>query len=65
MHMHDQDTVHDTVEQMEARLQHLRRVTEEIATQHDEVADQLCRQLAPDRIQRLRDQLGMIDEAGA
>ncbi len=65
MHMHDQDTLQDTVEQMEARLQHLRRVTEEIATQHDEVAEELGRQLASDRIQRLRDQLGMIDDAGA
>lgn len=65
MHMHDQDTLQDTVEQMEARLKHLRRVTEEIAAQHDEVADELGRQLAPDRIQRLRDQLGRIDEAGA
>lgn len=65
MHMHDQDTLQDTVEQMEARLQHLRRVTEEIAAQHNEVADELGRQLAPERIQRLRDQLGRIDDAGA
>ncbi len=63
--MQDQTNLEDTVDQVEARLQHLRRVTEEIANQHDEVAEELGRRLAPERIERLRQHLGMIGVAEA